>query len=35
MLFAPQGILKIHPWQKLKTFLALFAKQDREEPAEG
>ena len=35
MLFAPQGILRINPWQKLKTFLALFAKQDREEPAEG
>ena len=35
MLFAPQGILRINPWQKLKTFLALFAKQDSEEPAEG
>ena len=35
MLFAPQGILKIHPWQKLKTVFALFAKQDSKEPAEG
>jgi branched-chain amino acid transport system permease protein len=35
MLFAPQGILKINPWQKLKTFFALFAKQNSEEASEG
>jgi branched-chain amino acid transport system permease protein len=35
MLFAPQGILKIHPWQKLKTVFALFAKQESKESAEG
>jgi len=34
MLFAPQGILKINLWQKLKTFSAIFAKQKSEEPAE-
>ena len=35
MLFAPQGILKIHPWQKLKTVFAFFAKQESKESAEG
>jgi branched-chain amino acid transport system permease protein len=35
MLFAPQGILKINLWQKLKTFSAIFVKQESEEPAEG
>ena len=35
MLFAPQGILKINLMQKLKTFSAIFAKKENEEPAEG
>jgi len=34
MLFAPQGILKINPWQQLKSFLPLFAEQSGEETPE-
>jgi branched-chain amino acid transport system permease protein len=35
MLFAPQGILKINPWQNIKSLFALFIKQNREEPSEN
>lgn len=35
MLFAPEGILKIHPWQKLKTLFALCMTQDKEESTEN
>ncbi len=33
MLFAPEGILKINPWQKIKSLLALYRTQDKEESA--
>jgi branched-chain amino acid transport system permease protein len=35
MLFAPQGILKINPWQNIKSLFALFMAQNREEPSEN
>ena len=31
MLFAPEGILKINPWQRIKSLSALFMKQKEEE----
>jgi branched-chain amino acid transport system permease protein len=34
MLFAPEGILKINPWQKIKSLFALFMAQNKEESAE-
>ncbi len=34
MLFAPQGILKINPWQQIKSLLSLFATQPKEETIE-
>ena len=34
MLFAPQGILKINPWQHLKSLLSLFAARSGEETPE-
>ena len=35
MLFAPQGILKINPWQNIKSLFALFKGQDKKEPTEN
>ncbi len=35
MLFAPEGILKINPWQRLKSLIALFMVRDKEESAEN
>ncbi len=34
MLFAPQGILKVTPWQSVKSLLALFLGRGKEEVAE-
>jgi len=34
MLFAPEGILKINPWQRLKSWIALFAAKSNEKAAE-
>jgi branched-chain amino acid transport system permease protein len=34
MLFAPQGILKINPWQQIKSLLSLMAPQSKEETQE-
>ena len=34
MLFAPEGILKINPWQKIKSLFALFMAQNKEESTE-
>jgi branched-chain amino acid transport system permease protein len=31
MLFAPEGILNINPWQKIKSLFALFMAQNKEE----
>ncbi|HKJ15526.1 MAG: branched-chain amino acid ABC transporter permease [Desulfobulbaceae bacterium] len=35
MLFAPEGILKINPWQKIKSLFTLFMAQKNEESAEN
>jgi branched-chain amino acid transport system permease protein len=35
MLFAPQGILKINPWQNIKSLFVLFTAQNKEEPSEN
>jgi branched-chain amino acid transport system permease protein len=34
MLFAPQGILQINPWQQIKSLLSLFNPKSREETTE-
>ena len=34
MLFAPEGILKINPWQKIKSLFVLFMAQNKEESTE-
>lgn len=34
MLFAPQGILKVNPWQQVKSLLALFVSQSGDETSE-
>ena len=34
MLFAPQGILKINPWQQMKSLVSLFGSRPKEETAE-
>ena len=35
MLFAPEGILNINPWQKIKSLFALFMAQNKEESTEN
>ena len=35
MLFAPEGILNINPWQKIKSLFTLFMAQKNEESAEN
>ncbi len=35
MLFAPEGILKINPWQRVKSLFVLAAGRDTEGPAEN
>jgi len=35
MLFAPEGILNINPWQKVKSLFALFMAQNKEESREN
>jgi branched-chain amino acid transport system permease protein len=35
MLFAPDGILKINSWQKIKSLFALFMAQNKEESTEN
>ncbi|MFC1827928.1 branched-chain amino acid ABC transporter permease, partial [Thermodesulfobacteriota bacterium] len=35
MLFAPEGILNINPWQKTKSLFALFMAQNKEESTEN
>ena len=35
MLFAPEGILKINPWQRVKSLFALVAGRDTEGPAKN
>ena len=35
MLFAPEGILNVNPWQKIKSLFALFVAQNKEESAEN
>jgi branched-chain amino acid transport system permease protein len=34
MLFAPQGILKVNPWQQIKSFLSSAATESGDEKAE-
>jgi branched-chain amino acid transport system permease protein len=35
MLFAPEGILKINPWQRTKSLFALFMVSNKEESTEN
>jgi branched-chain amino acid transport system permease protein len=35
MLFAPEGILKINPWQRTKSLFALFMVRNKEESTEN
>ena len=35
MLFAPEGILNVKPWQKIKSLFALFMTHNKEESAEN
>ena len=35
MLFAPEGILNVNPWQKIKSLFALFVAHNKEESAEN
>jgi len=35
MLFAPEGILKINPWQRIKSLFSLFMVRDKEESTEN
>jgi branched-chain amino acid transport system permease protein len=35
MLFAPEGILKINPWQRIKSLIVLFMVRNKEESSEN